>query len=151
VLIGTQVASVDLWTTPSVSHKVEVKNITEPTGPTTIYGFGNSTTYAYAATGSETTVTVRLTKSVVYGVLLINCLAINLPPGVPLSCEVWVDGAYRATIPAFTSGTIGLTPGDHEVYVFIAPRDYWYGDPIIRTVSISLGQTFTFSVTWFIQ
>lgn len=56
VLITSQVASIDQWVTPSISHKVEIKNLVDPTGAE----WQDASQIVTVQTATEKTVTVKL-------------------------------------------------------------------------------------------
>jgi hypothetical protein len=140
-LVAGQVTSIDLWVTPRVSHKIEVKNITDP-ATTDAYRWLDTSAYAWLLSGQEKTVTLKPRKAYVKGFLNLKCDVINIQPGDDVVCNVEFDGQSAGTLPAGGQAQYSLLPGQHTVTITLTGEkaEKWEATRS-QNVRIRLGKT----------
>jgi hypothetical protein len=139
VLVAKQASTAQQWVEPYTSHRVEVRNISDPTSSGE-YGWQDAVSSAYLSPGQERTTTLYPQKGFVKGFLRVRCIIDYVPPGSEAWCRVRVDN--DSLDPAVYPGQtvdFALFPGQHEVKIFVGPRGQWVCDPFEYTVDISAG------------
>lgn len=113
-LVGEQVAGIDRWVMPRVSHKVEVKNITDPAAGGT-YTWRDAYMYTVLYSGQEKTIMLRPRKVFTMGFLNLKCQVSDLQPGEDVVCNVTIDGQSAGTMVPGGQSQYNLLPGQHTV------------------------------------
>jgi hypothetical protein len=132
VQVGTQVASIQRWVAPNVSHKIEVKNLVDPTTEG-VFKWRDASITATVSSGKEKTVTVKLKKEYLMGFLTIKCNIIGNPDPAfysgTVDCQPTIDGQIYPIIPRGETVQYTLTPGQHQVAVINTLFVFFGSDP----------------------
>lgn len=138
-LIASQAATIDQWVTPSKSHKVEVKAITDPAA-NGLYYWKDATSTALLSAGQTKTLTVKLTKVWLKGFIELTCAITNPQPG--MSCSPVLDGVQQSLVPQGGVVTYTTDPGKHTLVVTIDPASQWGSTPKTFNAQVIGGKTY---------
>ncbi len=121
-LVARQAAGVDLWVMPRISHKIEVKNITDPAS-VGAYAWRDAYTYTVLNSGQEKTVILKPRQVYVAGVLSLTCQVHYIQPRDQVTCNVAIDGKDAGTIPSDVKSQYSVTSGQHTVTITLTGKD----------------------------
>ena len=146
VLVSPQVASVDLWLSPNKSHTIGIKNVVDPAA-NGIYGWNDSTQYAYTTAGSDKTLTVNLIKKPIKGFLKIKCVLPSVQPTDLVVCRPTIDTIVQADILPGAEFVYPLDKGSHAVQVDLVgdSAHLWAPQTRAQKSTIYAGYTTTYS------
>ncbi|MBN1429039.1 MAG: hypothetical protein JXB07_11685 [Anaerolineae bacterium] len=155
ILIAAQVPSITQWVTPNASHKIEVKNTTDPAAPIAYpngreYRWKDASTTAVVSAGQDKTVTVKLVKEITSGTLNVYCIIDGLSPGESAYCVVQIDGVMAGTVPANSGGSFSVMPGDHMLHIHMGPEWMWWSTPHDEIITISVNRVQNFTAYYYI-
>lgn len=140
-LVALQAEGIDLWVKPRVSHKVEVKNITDPAAAGA-YTWRDAYTYTVLSSGQEKTVILRPRQVYVAGVLNLTCQVLYIQPSDDVTCNVAIDGQPVGTIPAGEQGRYTVLAGQRTVTITLTGEDAGKWEAArSQSVRIRLGRT----------
>jgi hypothetical protein len=146
-LVAGQVTSIDLWVTPRVSHKIEVKNITDP-ATTDAYRWLDASASASLRSGQEKTVTLSTKKAYVKGFLNLDCQVRYIQESDDVSCNVAIDGQNVGIAPAGEPSQYSVLPGQHTVTISLTGLDAAKWEAArSQNVRIRLGKTTNATIT----
>lgn len=142
VLIATQVPGLDQWVQPKVSHKIEVKALTDP-GAAGQYTWKDARTTLTVKSGQDKAITVRLRKQWLVGFLNIKCNITGLPEGSGAVCIPTINDVAYDPIPTGESFKYTLAPGTYSVVIAVGPAEQWLAAPKTYQKQVSAGYTST--------
>jgi hypothetical protein len=120
-LVASQVATVSVSVTPNKSHKVEARNITDPTTKG-IFKWKDSAQYASVGSAASKTIRFTLVKQYLKGFIELTCSIAN-PPASNAYCQPTVNGVAAARLPQKGKETYTLDPGSYTINVRVGPED----------------------------
>ncbi|MBN1428958.1 MAG: hypothetical protein JXB07_11280 [Anaerolineae bacterium] len=144
VQVATQTASIDRWVTSRISHRIEVKNLTDPASAG-IYTWKDVQQYVVVWPNMDKTIIFKLRKQYLVGFLSLKCNIDNVPGAY---CVPTLDTVEQPAIAAGASTQYTLAPGSHNIIVSPGPPGSWRPASITRKVTTRAGITQTITLSF---
>ena len=140
-LLASQSSSAHVFTTPSVAHTVEVRNVTDPAANGR-YRFDDLSVTAYTFANSTRFVYLRPVKVWLKGALSVLCIVSRATPADDAWCQVSADGAPIGNVGSNGRNVFDLPTGTHTIQVAVvgSAAGRWQG-PVSNPVNIYGGGT----------
>jgi hypothetical protein len=140
-LLAPQANSAQVFTTPSVAHTVEVRNVTDPAANGR-YRYSDMSVQAFTFANSTRFVYLRPVKVWLKGTLSVLCIVSRATPTDDAWCQVSADGAPIGNVGANGRNVFDLPTGAHDIKVAVvgSAAGRWEG-PVENPVNVVGGGT----------
>jgi len=146
--VAARSSSAQVWVAPNATHRVEVRDTTDPSADGA-YRWKDASTSAYLGAGQERTTTLSLQKEYLKGFADIACRVNDLALGDEVQCVVKVDGQSVGTIASGERGTFDIETGDRVVEVSLTGRSAKkWESPVTFAANIRPGVTTPLTATF---
>ena len=140
-LLAAQTDRAQVFTTPSVAHTVEVRNVSDPAANGR-YRYDDLSVQAFTFANSTRFVYLRPVKVWLKGSLSVLCIVFRATPSDDAWCQVSADGALIGNVGANGRNVFDLPTGARDIQVAVmgSAAGRWAG-PVENTVNVYGGGT----------